>query len=97
MNIPEMEKITARSYDPETGSCILSIRKLNIVKRIQCLITAIEAKQELEEIEQELKKIAVLIRNLPRKKRKLSARRDELNHKYNNIIETEELPLKKLI
>lgn len=97
MNNFTTEEITARSYDPETGSCILSIRKLNIVKRIRSLITAIEAKQELAVIEQELKKIAVLIRALPRKKRKLSARRDELNNKYNNLIETEELPLKKLI
>ena len=97
MNISEMEHITARSYDPELGSCILSIRKLNIVKRIRSVITALDTKEELAEIDQELKKIAILIRNLPRKKKKLSKRRDELNNKYNNIVETEGLPLKKLI
>ena len=74
INIPEMKRITTRSYDPEMESCILSIRKLDIVKRIRALTIALETKDELTEIEQELKKMAILIRNLPRKKKKLSAR-----------------------
>jgi hypothetical protein len=92
-----MEKITARSYDFGTGSCILSIRKLKIAQRIRSLINAIETKKELSEIERDLKNINILIRNLPRKKKKLSTRREELSNKYNNLVETEELPLKKLI
>lgn len=100
MNIPDMNNmkmITVRSYDPVMGSCVLSIRKLDIVKRIRALTYALETKDELEEIERELKNIAVLIRNLPRKKRKLSSRYDELTERYNCIIESEELPLRKLI
>ncbi|MCB0722538.1 MAG: hypothetical protein KDC73_03880 [Ignavibacteriae bacterium] len=66
-------------------------------KRVRSLCKALDTKAELLAIEEELKHIGMLIRNLPRKKRKLSGRYNELSDMYNKIIELEKLPLRKLI
>ena len=92
----KIQELTTRSYDPLVGSCIVSYKKLKSNQRARSLIAAIDTKEYIKTTERELKSIDKLIRNLPMKKKKLSGQLINLHNKYNNLIDSENLPLKKL-
>jgi hypothetical protein len=70
---------------------------MNPEDKVKALIEAIKIKEKLRYTENEMNDIRSLIRNLPLKKKKLSKIYDDLNKKYNELIDKKNLPLKKVI